>query len=109
MPRLVACCHPHHLPLNRRRRPGGRHRPRVPRDQATDALVDMNPNHTEPERGADESADDPTGRTSRPGVWAAGSATNPRAQVMTAAGEGSAAAIALDNGLFEGDARLAFD
>ena len=38
---------------------------------------------------------DATGRTSVAGVWAAGNLTNPRAQVITAAGEGSAAAIAL--------------
>jgi thioredoxin reductase len=42
---------------------------------------------------------DPTGRTSVPGVWAAGNVVNPRAQVITAAGEGSAAAIALNNDL----------
>jgi thioredoxin reductase len=39
---------------------------------------------------------DDTGRTSVPGVWAAGNVANPRAQVITAAGEGSAAAIALN-------------
>jgi thioredoxin reductase len=42
---------------------------------------------------------DPEGRTSVPGVWAAGNATNPRAQVITAAGEGSAAAIAINTEL----------
>ena len=31
---------------------------------------------------------DPTGRTTVPGVWVAGNAVNPRAQVITAAGEG---------------------
>jgi thioredoxin reductase len=41
----------------------------------------------------------PDGRTSVPGVWAAGNATNPRAQVITAAGEGSAAAIAINTEL----------
>ncbi|CUR58541.1 Putative thioredoxin-disulfide reductase [metagenome] len=46
---------------------------------------------------------DATGRTSVPGVWAAGNAVNPRAQVVTAAGEGSAAAIALNNDLVEED------
>ena len=46
---------------------------------------------------------DATGRTSVPGVWAAGNAVNPRAQVITAAGEGSAAAIAINNGLVEED------
>lgn len=46
---------------------------------------------------------DPTGRTSVKGVWAAGNAVNPRAQVITAAGEGSAAAIAINNDLVEDD------
>lgn len=36
---------------------------------------------------------DATGRTSLGGVWAAGNIANPRAQVITAAGEGSTAAI----------------
>jgi thioredoxin reductase len=48
---------------------------------------------------------DPTGRTSVPGVWVAGNAVDPRAQVITAAGEGSAAAIALNNDLVEEDVR----
>ena len=39
---------------------------------------------------------DGTGRTTVPGVWAAGNVSNPRAQVITAAGEGSAAAIAIN-------------
>ncbi|HWL36572.1 MAG TPA: NAD(P)/FAD-dependent oxidoreductase [Frankiaceae bacterium] len=39
---------------------------------------------------------DATGRTSVPGVWAAGNAADPRAQVITAAGAGSAAAIAIN-------------
>ena len=46
---------------------------------------------------------DATGATTIPGVWAAGNATNPRAQVITAAGEGSAAAIAINNALVEED------
>ena len=50
-------------------------------------------------------ATDSTGRTSVPGVWAAGNAVNPRAQVITAAGEGSAAAIGINNDLVEEDAR----
>jgi len=50
---------------------------------------------------------DPTGRTSVPGVWAAGNAVNPRAQVITAAGEGSAAAIAINNDLVEEDLHVA--
>ena len=36
-------------------------------------------------------------------MWAAGNAVNPRAQVITAAGEGSAAAIAINNDLVEED------
>ena len=50
---------------------------------------------------------DPTGGTSVPGVWVAGNATNPRAQVITAAGEGSAAAIALNADLVEEDIKHA--
>jgi thioredoxin reductase len=42
---------------------------------------------------------DAGGRTSVPGVWTAGNATNPRAQVITAAGEGSAVAIAINTEL----------
>ena len=44
---------------------------------------------------------DATGRTSVAGVWAAGNVANPRAQVITAAGEGSAAAIAINADLVE--------
>jgi thioredoxin reductase len=50
---------------------------------------------------------DATGRTSVPGVWAAGNASNPRAQVITAAGEGSAAAISINTDLVEEDVRTA--
>src|SRR4051812_25098392 len=50
---------------------------------------------------------DSTGRTSVPGVWVAGNAANPRAQVITAAGEGSAAAIAINADLVEEDIRNA--
>lgn len=39
---------------------------------------------------------DGTGRTSVAGVWAAGNVVDPRAQVITAAGAGSAAAIAVN-------------
>ena len=46
---------------------------------------------------------DTTGRTSVPGVWAAGQRRDPRAQVITAAGEGSAAAIAINADLVEED------
>jgi thioredoxin reductase len=50
---------------------------------------------------------DPTGRTSVPGVWAAGNVVDPRAQVITAAGAGSAAAIALNADLVDDDVRRA--
>ena len=50
---------------------------------------------------------DTTGRTSVPGVWAAGNVVDPRAQVITAAGAGSAAAIALNADLVEDDVRVA--
>ena len=46
---------------------------------------------------------DPTGLTTVAGVWVAGNAANPRGQVITAAGEGSAAAIAINNDLTEED------
>ncbi len=48
---------------------------------------------------------DGTGQTSVPGVWVAGNAGNPRAQVITAAGEGSAAAIAINQDLVHEDIR----
>jgi thioredoxin reductase len=48
---------------------------------------------------------DATGRTTVSGVWAAGNASNPRSQVITAAGEGSAAAIDINNDLVEEDVR----
>jgi thioredoxin reductase len=52
---------------------------------------------------------DPTGRTSVPGVWGAGNAIDPRAQVITAAGQGSAAAIAINNDLTAEDVALAVE
>ena len=48
---------------------------------------------------------DSTGATSVPGVWVAGNLANPRAQVITAAGEGSAAAIAMNAVLVDDDVR----
>jgi thioredoxin reductase len=62
--------------------------------------------------GCDVDADgwvavDATGRTSVPGVWAAGNVIDPRAQVITAAGAGSAAAIALNADLVDDDVRNA--
>ena len=50
---------------------------------------------------------DPSGRTTTRGVWAAGNVSNPRAQVITAAGEGSAAAIAINADLVDEDVRNA--
>lgn len=46
---------------------------------------------------------DQVGATSVAGVWAVGNAVNPRAQVITAAGEGSAAAIAINADLVDDD------
>jgi thioredoxin reductase len=50
---------------------------------------------------------DPTGRTNVAGVWVAGNAADPRAQVISAAGEGSAAAIALNADLVDEDVKRA--
>ena len=50
---------------------------------------------------------EPNGLTSVPGVWVAGNVANPRAQVITAAGEGSAAAIAINADLVEDDVDVA--
>jgi thioredoxin reductase len=52
---------------------------------------------------------DGAGRTTADGVWAAGNVANPRAQVITAAGEGSAAAIAINADLVHEDVRDALD
>ncbi|RJO69846.1 NAD(P)/FAD-dependent oxidoreductase [Nocardia panacis] len=46
---------------------------------------------------------DPSGQTTVAGVWAAGNVNNPGAQVITAAGAGSTAAIALNASLAEED------
>jgi thioredoxin reductase (NADPH) len=46
---------------------------------------------------------DAAGATSVPGVWACGNVINPRAQVITAAGEASAAAIAMTAWLLDSD------
>lgn len=50
---------------------------------------------------------DRTGRTSTTGVWAAGNVVDPRAQVITAAGAGSAAAIAINADLVQDDVERA--
>ncbi|MEV4166354.1 NAD(P)/FAD-dependent oxidoreductase [Nonomuraea dietziae] len=52
---------------------------------------------------------DRTGRTSVPGVWAAGNVIDPRAQVVTAAGMGSAAAFAINADLVDEDVRHAVE
>jgi thioredoxin reductase len=46
---------------------------------------------------------DATGRTSTAGVWAAGNVVDPRAQVITSAGAGSASAIAINADLVQDD------
>ena len=50
---------------------------------------------------------DNTGRTSTFGVWAAGNVVDPRAQVITSAGAGSAAAIAINADLVQEDVERA--
>jgi thioredoxin reductase len=50
---------------------------------------------------------DAGGRTSVPGLWVAGNLADPRAQVITAAGQGSAAAIAINAELVDDDVREA--
>jgi thioredoxin reductase len=50
---------------------------------------------------------DAVGRTTVPGVSVAGNVANPRAQVITAAGEGSSAAIALNADLVDDDVHAA--
>jgi thioredoxin reductase len=52
---------------------------------------------------------DPTGRTSAFGVWAAGNAVDPRAQVIASAGAANAAAIAIDADLVQEDVDRAVD
>jgi len=46
---------------------------------------------------------DATGRTSVPGIWAAGNVVDPRLQVISSAGAGSAAAIAINADLVADD------
>ncbi|MFI0480366.1 NAD(P)/FAD-dependent oxidoreductase [Actinomadura sp. 9N215] len=54
-------------------------------------------------------ATDRTGRTSVDGVWAAGNVIDPRAQVIAAAGMGSAAAFALNTDLLDEDVTQAVE
>ncbi|MDP8976129.1 MAG: hypothetical protein M3N28_07185 [Actinomycetota bacterium] len=50
---------------------------------------------------------DGRGRTGNEGVWAAGNVVDPRAQVITSAGAGSAAAIAINADLVQDDVQSA--
>jgi thioredoxin reductase len=50
---------------------------------------------------------DPDGATGVAGLYVAGNASDPRAQVITAAGQGSATAIAINNDLVADDTRVA--
>ncbi|MFE6744374.1 NAD(P)/FAD-dependent oxidoreductase [Kitasatospora purpeofusca] len=52
-------------------------------------------------------ATDRAGRTGVPGVWAVGNLADPRAQLITAAGAGSAAAVALNHDLVDEDTERA--
>ncbi|MGY1653743.1 NAD(P)/FAD-dependent oxidoreductase [Geodermatophilus sp. SYSU D01119] len=52
---------------------------------------------------------DPTGRTSAPGVWAAGNVVDPRAQVIASAGAGNAAGVAINADLVQEDVDRALD
>jgi len=52
---------------------------------------------------------DGTGRTSIVGVWAAGNVVDPRYQVITSAGAGSAAAIAINADLVQDDVERAVE
>ena len=52
---------------------------------------------------------DATGRTSTSGVWAAGNVVDPRFQVITSAGAGSAAAIAINADLVQEDVERAVE
>lgn len=65
----------------------------APRPRPHDAVPAMLGAARDPETGL--IAVDARGATSVPGLWAAGNVVNPRAQVVTAAGAGSTAAIAM--------------
>jgi thioredoxin reductase len=52
---------------------------------------------------------DATGRTNTAGVWAAGNVVDPRSQVITSAGAGSAAAIAINADLMQDDVERAVE
>jgi thioredoxin reductase len=75
-----------------------------PRFRPHDALLGRLAAHTDQDGWVSTG---PTGRTSIPGLWVAGNVANPRAQVITAAGEGSAAAIDINADLVDDDVRQA--
>ncbi|WP_207782075.1 NAD(P)/FAD-dependent oxidoreductase [Phytoactinopolyspora limicola] len=77
----------------------------APKPRPNDHLLRALGCATDPESGWTTTG--PGGATSVPGVWAAGNATNPRAQVVTAAGEASAAAIGITSWLVEADIEAA--
>ncbi|MEV6873264.1 NAD(P)/FAD-dependent oxidoreductase [Amycolatopsis sp. NPDC051128] len=59
--------------------------------------------------GYEEGAVDPSGKTTVPGVWAAGNVVDARATVIIAAAQGAAAAGALNHDLVTEDVRRAVD
>ena len=78
----------------------------APRLRPTDELLRSLDCEIDPATGL--VAVDRTGQTSVPGVWAAGNVVTPSAQVITAAGAGSASAIAINGWLLQQDIDTAF-
>ncbi|SIO26617.1 NAD(P)/FAD-dependent oxidoreductase [Agromyces cerinus] len=79
-----------------------------PRPVPNDALLTGLGATTAPAFGdADWVGVDPTGRTSVPGVWAAGNVVNPGASVPIAAGAGSLAGMTINSDLIEEEIRAA--
>ena len=79
----------------------------APRFVSNDSILTELGAATEHTPFGDVVATDPTGRTTVPGVWAAGNVADPGAQVISAAGAGSRAAIAINTDLLEEDVELA--
>jgi thioredoxin reductase len=73
----------------------------APRQAPHDALLKSFGCETDPDTGLVVA--DGFGQTSVPGVWAAGNVVTPTAQVITAAGAGSATAIAINGWLLQQD------
>ena len=73
----------------------------APRQAPRDALLKSLGCETDPDTGLVVA--DGFGQTSVPGVWAAGNVVTPTAQVITAAGAGSATAIAINGWLLQQD------